>query len=150
MKNRSLVLLILLAALGAMYYAKYVSKSGSQMALARETHKAMDAMMADLRDAHFATVKGVPSDGKWYHSVSFEKTAEGVVAYEATPASHELRRSAAGSSRTVAGHIAELNIRRQPGSDSMQRLLESIHELLAFARAFSPLRPNRHDRPRRS
>ena len=113
MKKWTLVLVFALA-LGAVFYGRSVSHN-AQMVLARETRKAMDAMMGDLREAKSASITGVPADGKWHHAVAFDKGTEGVVHYELTPAGHELRRIAPGFDRTVAVHIAGLNIRRQPG-----------------------------------
>ena len=53
----------------------------SQVVLAKELHKAMDAMMGDLRQARTITVKGVPPDGQWHHAVTFNTTEEGPVQY---------------------------------------------------------------------
>ena len=116
MKKWTLVLVFALT-LGAVLYGRSpsVNMHNAQMALARETRKAMDAMMGDFREARSATIEGVPADGKWYHSLAFDKGTQGAVRYELTPAGHELRRVTPGSSRTVAVHIAVLNIRRQPG-----------------------------------
>ena len=116
MKKWTLVLVFALA-LGAVLYGKSVSVNthNAQMALARETRKAMDAMMGDFREARSASIKGVPADGRWHHELAFDKGAQGTVHYGLTPAGHELRRIAPGSDRTVAVHITGLNIRRQPG-----------------------------------
>ena len=94
----------------------FPNKHDAQMVLAQETHKAMSAMMADFREARSTTIEGVPADGKWYHTVAFEKGQEGIVRYEVTPASHELRRTSTGFDRTVARYMDGLNIRRQSGA----------------------------------
>ena len=107
--------IIVLAVLAVALFFLRSNQNSAQMALAVETNKAMTAMMADFREARAKTIEGVPSDGKWYHSLAFEKGSEGIVRYEITPAGHELRRISTGASRTVARSMNTLNVRRQPG-----------------------------------
>ena len=117
--NKGIVLFILVLTVAGVFYAKSVSqtKRQSQMALAKEIRKAMDAMMVDFREARSTTIQGVPADGQWHHRVSFNKGGKNVVRYEVTSPTHELMRTEGDLSQFVpiARSIAGLNIRRQPG-----------------------------------
>ena len=112
--NKWIPVLVLAVMAGVLFYISLRQNSVS-LVLAAETHKAMSAMMVDLRQARASTIEGVPADGKWYHSVAFEKAKEGIVRYEVTPAGRELRRISTGANRTVARSMEGLNIRRQLG-----------------------------------
>ncbi len=113
--NKSIVFVVLLAILGTVLYVKFLNKPGSQMVLAQETRKAMDAMMGDFREARSTTIVGVPADGKWHHDVAFNKGEGEVVRYQVVAATHELQRSEGNNQHTVASHMSVLNVRRQPG-----------------------------------
>lgn len=119
-----LVLVVIIGVLaGLMYNNSVRQKHLSQVALAKELHKAMGAMMTDLRQGRAGSVKGVPADGKWHHEIAFSTIKEGAIEYRLSGESgSDLNRTSAGVSQTIAAHIGTLNLRRQAADNSLMEV----------------------------
>lgn len=116
-----LFLLVVAIAAGLVFYNSFARQQyRSQVILAKELRKAMDAMMWDLRQAKAMTVKGVPADGQWRHEIIFDTVRDEGISYLLNgPAGDQLKRAHQETRRLIASHMGELNIRRQAESPSV-------------------------------
>ncbi len=123
MTSKSKLLLAGILAVAVVSLAVYISSRyqySSQLGLAKELKKAMQAMMVDLSQAKAKSITGVPADGQWHPSIAFENVkSEGVQYVLGGPKRNELSRLSNGSSNRVAEHIGTLHMRRQSADTSM-------------------------------
>ncbi len=115
-KRRTILVISVLIAVvaGVFYQSAAYQKYRAQVGLAKELHKAMNAMMNDFREAQTASVQGVSANGQWRHAIAFT-TAQGPVRYQLSgPKSNELKRTAGDGPQLIAHHIGTFNIRRLP------------------------------------
>ena len=94
-----------------------MNENHSKIVLVKELHKAVSMMMADLRSAKASSISDVPTDGQWYHAVTFSTSQEGPINYNIE--GDKIKRLYKKESYLVASRIGGLNLRRAPGQDSM-------------------------------
>jgi len=100
--------------------------------LSQELRKGVDWMRKDLRQAGVSTITGVPADGNWYTSITFQ-TANGVTAGAVTwgtaiqyhlggTGNQQLLRTVSGADRIVAQYYNTLQFKRTSADPSVVQI----------------------------
>lgn len=116
MKNIKSIILIIVVIFAAGFLFMKASgwlKHQRQLALAGELRKAISATMLDLSQAKSATIEGIPPDGQWHHSTTFNTHQYGQIAYALE--AKKLMRQDPKTNQVIATHVQEFNLRRSPG-----------------------------------
>jgi hypothetical protein len=79
--------------------------------LAQEIHKVLDHLMFDLYDVSTGSLQDLPADGKWYDSIAFKHTGQGVSQYALRGGHLWLFKD--GKALLIADYIRRLGVRRQ-------------------------------------
>jgi hypothetical protein len=81
-----------------------------KVVLAKETHKVLNYLMLDLREAKQSSLKGMPADGQWHSNIAFAHSS-GPIQYVIK--NGELNRHAQGKVTPIAKSIESLYFLRR-------------------------------------
>lgn len=96
------------------YNIKNKEEFRQKIILAKETKKALERLMFDLREARENTILDVRPDGLWHRRIAFIRAHQGVLEY--TVKKGHLLRLNKGKEMLVADHIGDFCVRRQKGT----------------------------------
>ncbi len=120
------IVLIFAVALFFTYTTQAKQAKEIKKVLAVENKKAIDALMGELYQAGMSSISNVPANGKWYHSVTFQKI--NVTTSNETewtqPISYmyhnkQFKRVYSGRADIVANYVTSFKVRRLAKSPSI-------------------------------
>ena len=133
----AIVTIVLFALLGLWEVAwSSFASAEAQTRVNQELRKGVEFIVGDVTEAGVDTIAGVPADGVWYPSVTFEKpagVASGELVWSGTAITYalggeQLLRTTAGDQRVVANRITSFKVRREAAAPAVLEFLVSSQQ----------------------
>ena len=98
--------------------------------LAKETHKVLNYLMFDLREAREKTFLDAPADGLWHDRIAFIQAKQGALEYKIKEG--HLFRINKGKALLIADDMDDLRIRRQKETPDIVEVQIEAKKKVAF------------------